>query len=58
MADLKNLTNEEQKLVAARRAYQKEWRAKNKDRIKQYNRKFLKKLAEKQQAAEEEKQKK
>lgn len=53
MTDVKNLTNEEQKLIAARRAYQKEWRAKNKDRIKQYNRNFLKKLAEKQQAAEE-----
>lgn len=49
MTDLKNLTNEEQKLIAARRAYQKEWRAKNKDRIKRYNHNFLKKLAEKQQ---------
>ena len=53
MTNLKNLTNEEQKLIAARRAYQKEWRAKNKDKIKRYNRNFLKKLAEKQQAAEE-----
>ena len=53
MTDVKNLTNEEQKLIAARRAYQKEWRAKNKDRIKQYNHNFFKKLAEKQEAAEE-----
>lgn len=40
-------TQEEQQAIEARRAYQKEWRAKNKKRVQEYNKRFwLKKTAE------------
>lgn len=34
----------------ARRAYYKQWRAKNKDKVRDYNRRFWEKQAEKQNA--------
>lgn len=37
-----------EKVAEVRRAYQKAWRAKNKDRIREYNRRFWEKQAEKQ----------
>lgn len=38
------------KVIEVRRAYQKEWRAKNKDRVREYNRRFWEKRAAKQDA--------
>lgn len=40
-------TNSE-RAAEIRRAYQKEWRAKNKDKVREYNRRFWEKQAEKQ----------
>ena len=41
------MTVQEQKAVLARRAYQKQWRDKNKDKVKEHQRRFwLKKAAE------------
>lgn len=40
--------NKNIKAAELRRAYQKEWRAKNKDRVREYNRRFWEKQAEKQ----------
>lgn len=37
-----------EKAVEARRAYQKAWRAKNKDRVREYSRRFWEKQAAKQ----------
>lgn len=37
-----------EKAAEARRAYQKAWRAKNKDRVREYNRRFWEKQASKQ----------
>lgn len=36
------------KAIEIRRAYQKAWRAKNKDRVREYNRRFWEKQAAKQ----------
>lgn len=36
----------------ARREYYKNWRAKNRDRVRQYNKNFWQRCAEKQQAEE------
>lgn len=47
MKDFEKLSAEEQAVILARRAYQKEWRAKNKDKVKAHNAKFYKKQAEK-----------
>lgn len=47
MLDLKELNEEEQAIILARRAYKKEWRAKNKDKVKAANDRFYKKQAEK-----------
>lgn len=50
------------KVTKVRREYQKKWRAKNKDKVKEYNRRFWEKRAEKaatvKTAAEEGKKKK
>lgn len=55
------MTNQEMdELIAQeRRAYQKEWRAKNKDKVRQYNRNFLMRraaarLAEQQKVTDDE----
>ncbi len=37
-----------------RREYQKKWRAKNKDRVREYNRRFWEKKAEQQNSDSEE----
>lgn len=47
MTDFENLSAEEQAVILARRAYQKAWRAKNKDKVKANNARFYKKQAEK-----------
>lgn len=47
MTDLNTLPAEEQKAIEARRAYQRQWRAANKDKVKEHNRRFwLKKVAD------------
>ena len=44
---LEMLSKPERAAVEERRKYQNEWRAKNKDRVKEYNRRYwLKKAAE------------
>lgn len=45
-----------EKAAEIRRAYQKAWRAKNKDRVREYNRRFWEKQAAKQQEVEQQKQ--
>lgn len=37
-----------EKVAEIRRAYQKKWRARNKDRVREYNRRFWERQAEKQ----------
>jgi hypothetical protein len=50
MTDLNTLPAEEQKAIEARRAYQRQWRAANKDKVREHNRRFwLKKAAEQQE---------
>ncbi len=46
MTNLKRLSAEEQSIILARRAYKKEWRAKNKDKVKAANDRFYKKQDE------------
>lgn len=43
--DIEKLNEEERAIVEARRAYKREWRAKNRDRIAEYNRRFWAKQA-------------
>lgn len=44
------LSEEERRAIEARRAYQKQWRAANRDKVKENNRRFwLKKAAEQSQ---------
>lgn len=45
-------TNSE-RAAEARRTYQKAWRAKNKDRVREYNRRFWEKKAEQQAEIDE-----
>lgn len=45
MIDVNNLSSEERKIVEARREYQRKWRAANRDRIKQHNKRFYEKMA-------------
>ena len=50
MTDLNTLPAEEQKAIEACRAYQRQWRAANKDKVREHNRRFwLKKAAEQQE---------
>lgn len=47
MIDFTSISEEERAIIEARRKYQKEWRKKNKDKIKQHNKRFYeKKMAE------------
>lgn len=46
MSNNNSITKQEQKAIEGRRLYQKEWRAKNKDRVKQYNLRYFEKYAE------------
>ncbi len=49
MTDLNTLPAEEQKAIEVRRAYQRQWRAANKEKVKEHNRRFwIKKAAEQQ----------
>lgn len=46
-ANFETLTAEERTIIEARRAYQRKWRAENKDKVKEHNRRYwLKKAAE------------
>ena len=47
MIHIENLPKSEQRLIEARRKYHREWRAKNKERVRRYNRQFYEKLADK-----------
>ena len=47
MVDIATLPEEEQKKILARRAYQKKWREKNRDKCKAYSDRFFQKQAEK-----------
>ena len=49
---MNNLDIKKQEINAAQRAYYKEWRAKNKDKVKQYNNNYWSKKAQKNRAAE------
>lgn len=45
--DLNSVSPEEREIIEARRAYKREWRKNNKERIEEHNRRFwLKKAAE------------
>lgn len=46
--DFNPISPEERRAIEARRAYQKKWRAANKEKIKAYNKKFWLKQASKQ----------
>lgn len=53
MHDLKLMTENERKVIEARRAYQKQWRATNQDKVKAIqNRFWLKKAAEQESTIE------
>ena len=45
MIDISTVTPEERKIIEARRAYQRIWRAAHKDRIQEHNRRFYEKKA-------------
>ncbi len=47
MIDINTLSPEERKVIEARRAYKRKWREANKDKIKEHNRRFYEKLAQK-----------
>lgn len=56
MIDVNTLSEEERAIVLARRAYNREWKAKNRDKVKAHQERFYKKHAEKP-AAEQTKKK-
>lgn len=45
MIDINTLSQEERKLVEARREYKRKWRAANKDKVQQHNKRFYEKMA-------------
>ena len=45
MTDISKLPEAERNAVLAKRAYYKEWRARNKDKVKETNRRFWEKRA-------------
>lgn len=47
MIDINTLPPEERKIVEAQREYKRKWREANKDKIKEHNRRFYEKLAQK-----------
>ena len=51
MMDINALSPEERKIVEARREYQRKWRAANKDKVQQHNKRFYEKLAAKKKTA-------
>lgn len=53
MTDLNTLPAEERKIIEARRAYKRQWRIANKDKVREHNRRFWLKKAAEQQAITE-----
>ncbi len=51
MIDLSTLAPEERKVIEARREYQRKWRAANKDKVWQHNKRFYEKMAVKNENA-------
>ena len=49
MTKIDNMSEEEQKVILARREYQRNWRAANRDRVAEHNRRFYEKQAQKNQ---------
>lgn len=47
MIDVTTLSPEERKVIEARREYKRKWREANKDKIKEHNKHFYEKLANK-----------
>ena len=45
MIDINTLSPEERKVIEARREYQRKWRAANKDKVQEHNKRFYDKLA-------------
>lgn len=45
MVDVNALSQEERRIVEARREYKRKWRAANKDKVQQHNKKFYEKMA-------------
>lgn len=46
MIDVNTLSPEERLLIEAKREYQKQWRANNKNKVKMYQKRFYKKKAD------------
>lgn len=51
--DVKQLTEEERAIIEARRAYQKAWREANRERVKEYDRRYWAKKAGEMNAEKE-----
>lgn len=49
--NLETLSAEERAEIEARRAYQRKWRAENKDKVREHNRRFWRKKAAEQAEA-------
>lgn len=45
-------TTKQQTAVQARRAYQKQWRAQNKDKVRRYNQRYWERRAEREASSE------
>lgn len=46
MVDINTLSQEERRIVEARREYKRKWRAANKEKVQQHNKRFYEKIAE------------
>lgn len=58
MVDIDTISQEERRIIEARREYQRKWRAENKDKVQQHNKRFYeKKAAENKSRAAESKYK-
>lgn len=56
MVNIDNMTEKERSLVLARREYQRKWRAANKAKVAEHNRRFYEKQAAKHSVEQTEKQ--
>lgn len=45
MVDIDTISQEERRIIEARREYQRKWRAENKDKVQQHNKRFYEKKA-------------
>lgn len=45
MIDVNILSEEERRIVEARREYKRKWRAANRDKVQQHNKRFYEKMA-------------